>query len=116
MSVHLGRLLAQRADLTPDREALVSPTGRWTFAQFDARCNRLANYLVAQGVAEDDRVAVYSKNSEFLACALFAVAKAGATLVVLNWRLQAAELSYILADSEPAALLFEDAFAPTVRQ
>ncbi|EJM47205.1 O-succinylbenzoate-CoA ligase [Pseudomonas sp. GM33] len=116
MSVHLGRLLAQRADLTPDREALVSPTGRWTFTQFDARCNRLANYMLAQGVAEGDRVAVYSKNSEFLACALFAVAKAGATLVVLNWRLQAPELSYILADSEPAALLFEDAFAPTVRQ
>ncbi|WP_131108697.1 o-succinylbenzoate--CoA ligase [Pseudomonas sp. Sample_10] len=116
MSVHLGRLLAQRADLTPDREALVSPTGRWTFAQFDARCNRLANYLVAQGVGEGDRVAVYSKNSEFLACALFAVAKVGATLVVLNWRLQAPELSYILADSEPAALLFEGEFASTVCQ
>lgn len=116
MSVHLGRLLAQRAALTPSREALVSPAGRWTFAQFNTRSNRLANHLLAQGVAEGDRVAVYAKNNEFLACALFAVTRLGATLVVLNWRLQTQELDYILTDSEPAALLFEEGFASTVSQ
>ncbi|MCY1397464.1 Long-chain-fatty-acid--CoA ligase FadD13 [compost metagenome] len=115
MSVHLGRLLAQRAALTPAREAIVTAQERLTYARFDSRCNRLANYLVVEGVEVGDRVAVYAKNSEFLACALFAVARAGAIAVVLNWRLQGPELSYILGDSTPVALLYEEAFTDTVQ-
>lgn len=115
MSVHLGQLLAQRAALTPSKEAIISTGQRLTFAQFDVRCNRVANYLVAHGVQEGDRVAVYSRNSEFLACALFAIARAGAIAVVLNWRLQEAELSYILSDSAPVALLYEEAFSDVAK-
>lgn len=116
MSVHLGQLLAQRAALTPAKEAVIYADKRLTFAQFDVRCTRLANYLVAHGVQEGDRVAVYSKNSEFLACALFAIARTGAISVVLNWRFQEAELSYILSDSTPVALLYEEAFSQVTKE
>lgn len=116
MSMHLGRLLAQRAAMSPTREALVGPDGRWTFADFDERCARLASHLLSRGVREGDRVAVLAKNSEFLANAVFAAARIGATAVVLNWRLQVAELVYVLGDSEPSALLYEDTFAPVTRQ
>lgn len=116
MSMHVGQLLSQRAALSPNREAVVAPNGRWTFGEFDSRCNRLASHLLGLGIAEGDRVAAYATNSEFLACALFAVTRIGATLVVLNWRLQAEELHYILGDSEPSALLFEGAFSEAVQQ
>lgn len=115
MSMHLGQMLAQRAALSPTREALVEAEGRWIFAEFDQRCSRLAAHLHSHGVKEGDRVAVYAKNGEFLAGALFAAARLGAIAVVLNWRLQPAELDYILGDSEPAALLYESAFAPAVQ-
>lgn len=59
---------------------------------------------------------MYSKNSEFLACALFAIARTGAISVVLNWRFQEAELSYILSDSTPVALLYEEAFSQVTKE
>ncbi|AMR79837.1 o-succinylbenzoate--CoA ligase [Cupriavidus nantongensis] len=114
MPLHLSQLLAQRAALSPTREAIVCPRGRWTYAQFNERCTRLADAFAALGVAEGDRVAIYAKNGEALANAVFAAARAGATAVVLNWRLSAAELTYILGDAEPAVLLYEEEFAPVV--
>lgn len=112
MTPNLSQLLAQRAALSPEREAIVDPEGRWSYAEFNARCDRLAAHLRAQGVARGDRVAVLARNGEFAATAVFAIARAGAAVVVLNSRLQVAELAYILGDSEPAAVLYEQAFAP----
>lgn len=114
MSIHISQLLAQRAALLPDHEALVAPNGRWSYAQFDQRCDRLASHLVASGVKEGDRVAILAKNGEFAATSVFAIARAGGIAVVLNWRLQAAELSYILDDCAPKAVLFEATFGETV--
>jgi O-succinylbenzoate-CoA ligase len=116
MPQHLSQLLAQRAALSPSREAIVCPRGRWTFAQFNDRCTRLAEAFAELGVSEGDRVAIYARNGEALANAVFAAARAGATAVVLNWRLSAAELTYILADAAPAVLLYEDEFAPVVER
>ena len=114
MTLHLSRLLTQRAGLTPDREAYVSGDQRFTFAQFEQRTHRLAEYLRDNGVQAKDRVAVCAKNGEFICTALFAAAHLGATLVVLNWRLSEAELDYALADSTPKALLSEAAFGATL--
>ena len=111
MTLHLGRLLAQRASLSPQREAIVAPEGRWNWAELDQRCDRAAAYLLAQGVQPGDRVAILARNGEFLVTALFAAARIGAIAVMMNWRLQDAELAYVLDDSEPSALLYEDAFA-----
>ncbi|MBP0624649.1 AMP-binding protein [Cupriavidus consociatus] len=116
MTLHLSQLLAQRAALSPSREAIVCPRGRWTFSQFNDRCTRLADAFAELGVSEGDRVAIYARNGEALANAVFAAARAGATAVVVNWRLSTAELAYILADAEPSALLYEDEFAPVVER
>lgn len=115
MSVHLGQLLSQRAMLNPYQEALLTPNARFTFQQLDERAGRLAAYLEFQGASEGDRIAVLAKNSEFLCTALFASARLNATLVVLNWRLKTEELDYILNDSTPTALLFEEEFEAGVK-
>ena len=56
--------LDKRARLTPDRIALIdNPTGReTTFAEWNDRANRTANYLRSLGVSKGDRVAVYASN------------------------------------------------------
>ncbi len=111
MSMHLSTLLSQRAAHTPDREALVSAEGVWSFAQFEQRTVRLAAYFEQHGIVAGDRIAICAKNSEFLCCALFAAAHLNATLVVMNWRLNASELDHVLRDSQPVALLSEAAFS-----
>lgn len=111
MPMHLSQLLFQRAGLTPHQEAFVCPEGSWTFAEFAERTQRLATYLHRKGIVAGDRIAICARNGEFICSALFAAAHLGATLVVVNWRLNRDELGYVLRDSEPTALLSDAAFA-----
>ena len=56
--------LDKRARLTPDRVALIEhATGaETTFAEWNHRVNRTANYLRSLGVGKGDLVAVYAMN------------------------------------------------------
>jgi fatty-acyl-CoA synthase len=61
--------LEKRARLTPDRIALIDYASKseTTFANWNERVNRTANYLKKLGVGKGDRVAVYASNrSEYL--------------------------------------------------
>ena len=46
---NLADLFERVADAVPDREVIVSPARRLTFAQLDERANRLANVLTGLG-------------------------------------------------------------------
>ncbi len=73
--------------------------------------DRFAAWLRRNGVRPGDRVAVYGKNTEVLATAIFGASRADAVVVVLNWRLQVEELAYILWGSGATALFHDPAFA-----
>ena len=47
----------------PDKLALVCGQTRLTWAAFDERINRVANLLLADGMAKGDRIAILSPNS-----------------------------------------------------
>jgi fatty-acyl-CoA synthase len=105
--------LAKRAELSPDKTALVDmATGRrFTYAQFHERASRLAELLQAEwGIGPGDRVAILAPNSTDYFEVLYGCAKAGAILVCLNWRLAVPELEAILRDSTPRALIYDAAF------
>ncbi|MFD4180945.1 class I adenylate-forming enzyme family protein [Rhodococcus sp. NPDC058514] len=110
----LGQLLSRRAYLTPDKEAWIGRDYRYTFAQVDRRVDLLAAYLRAAGVGAGDRIALLAKNGEFHATTVFAAARLGAIAVVLNWRLPAPELQYVLEDATPAAFVYDHEFASVV--
>lgn len=116
MENNIGWWLTKRAFLTPDREAYVDGDGRerLTFAELNARCNQTANALLAAGVAKGERVGLLLMNSVQFVEAYFAVAKIGAVVVPLNWRLVADELEFILKDSGTTRLVFDDDFVDTV--
>tara|TARA_R110000823_G_scaffold144958_3_gene275071 strand:+ start:25682 stop:27247 length:1566 start_codon:yes stop_codon:yes gene_type:complete len=109
---NIGLLLSKRADICPTREAFVEfeRNRRFSFRELNERANRVANALLAQGIAPGDRVGVLLKNSIEFVETYFAVAKIGAVLVPVNWRLVAAEIAYILADSGSRALVYDDDF------
>ena len=113
---NVGLFLAKRAHLSPALEAFVDPATdrRLTFAELDARSNRTANALAGAGVGHGDRVALLMMNGAEFIESFFAIAKLGAVVVPLNWRLVADELAFILSDSGAKTLLFDREFADTV--
>jgi fatty-acyl-CoA synthase len=92
----LGDLLRRTAARFPNRVAIVCGEVQWTYAEFDALCNRLAHGLLSTGIRAGDRVALLSRNSHAFAALRFALARAGAVLVPINFMLNAAEVAYVL--------------------
>ena len=102
--------LEKRARLTPDRLALIDyPSGaKSTYAEWNARANRTANFLRELGIGKGDRVAVYASNCSEYIDLFWAAPKLGAVLQNLNWRLTLHELTGIVESGEPKLLVFSD--------
>jgi len=101
-------ILTKRALLTPNREALIELASgvHYTYAELNQRANRAANFLrEACGVEKGDRVSILAHNSVAYVDLLFGVAKIGAILAPLNWRLTSRELTYIVNDCLPKVLI-----------
>jgi O-succinylbenzoate-CoA ligase len=115
---NIGALLTKRAAITPGREVFVEfeRQRRFTFAELNQRCNRLAQVLLSRQLSPGDRVAVLAKNSIEFVEAYFACAKIGCALVPVNWRLAAPEIAYILADCGASALIYDAEFEDTLTQ
>jgi amino acid adenylation domain-containing protein len=105
------RLIAAQAARTPDAEAVVAEGERLTYAQLEARANRLARVLAARGAGPEARVAVCLERGAALIPALLAVLKTGAAYVPLDPAYPADRLAYMLEDAGAAVLLTQDALA-----
>jgi fatty-acyl-CoA synthase len=105
--MHAADMLTNRARLTPDREAmLMLPSGRrYTYGELNRRANGLANWLLSLGVGKGDRVSILAHNGIEYVDLFYGLAKIGAILAPLNWRLAARELIYIVNDCQPKVLL-----------
>lgn len=101
----LGMALRQTARRHGEREAIKSGDSAWTFAQFDAATDSLAQALHDLGMVRGDHVAVWLNNSVEWALTLCACARIGLVLVPINTRYTAAEAGYILAQSDAKALV-----------
>ena len=99
--------LAARAALTPEREALIDGDGRITYRELAARSAAAARLLHELGVRPGDRVATLTANRGEFVELLYAVARVGAVLAPLNWRLAGPELEYQLADAGARVLFTE---------
>jgi amino acid adenylation domain-containing protein len=76
-----------------------------SYAELNARANRLAHHLRSLGVGPDARVAVCVERSAEMVVALLGVMKAGGAYVPLDPPYPAERLRYVLQDSAPAAVL-----------
>ncbi|MET8560980.1 amino acid adenylation domain-containing protein, partial [Streptomyces flaveolus] len=91
---------------TPDAVAVVGADGsRVTYAELNARANRLARLLVGRGVGPESRVGVLMHRSVDMVSGLLGVLKSGAAYVPLDPELPAERLAYMLDDARPAVLL-----------
>jgi fatty-acyl-CoA synthase len=110
--------LDKRARLTPDHVALIEhATGtEITYAAWNARVNRTANYLRSLDVGLGDRVAVYASNCPEYLDLFWAAGKIGVILQNLNWRLTVHELQGIIDSGEPRILIFSDEWRDNVER
>ncbi|MCZ0993737.1 AMP-binding protein [Streptomyces noursei] len=85
-----------------------------TYAELDARANRLAHHLRARGIGEGSRVAILVPRSVDMYAALLAVGKAGGTFVPIDPAAPAERVAFIVTDAEVDAVLTVAALAATV--
>jgi acyl-CoA synthetase (AMP-forming)/AMP-acid ligase II len=104
----VGDIARKNARLYGDRVAVSCREHRYTFAAVDRFANRVANALITRGVSRGQRVAFLSRNSAEYAAVQFGIAKSGAAAVPVNFRLAVPEMDYIVEDSEPSVLIFEE--------
>ncbi|WP_225944347.1 non-ribosomal peptide synthetase [Actinophytocola algeriensis] len=96
------------ADRAPDTVAVVCGDGAVTYAELDARANRLANALLDRGCGRGARVGVCLDRGIDLVVAQLAVAKTGAGYVPLDPAYPADRLRWLLADSGARLVLGRD--------
>ena len=87
------------AQTSPNKIAVVDTNSEWTYAELDARANRVAGALLSRGVASEERVAVCLPRNGSLIATLLGVLKAGAAYVPLDPSYPAARLEHTLTDS-----------------
>jgi len=118
MSVHwnVGYIVQKRADMSPDKPAIIFEDEPVTYRELNEGVNRAAHLLRKRGIGNGDRVSVVLLNCvEFLEV-YFACAKLGAILVPLNHRLVGPELVYQLNDCGARMVVFHDVFLDNIDQ
>ncbi len=108
------RLKRHAARIFGRKDGVVCENRRFTYQEFNERCDRLSDALLKLGVKKGERVAYLSFNCHRLLEAYYGVPQIRATLLPLNIRLSPEELVYILNDSTPAVLFFDPEFTPLV--
>ncbi|MEU8046839.1 amino acid adenylation domain-containing protein [Micromonospora echinofusca] len=100
----LHQLFEEQVARTPDRVALVGAESV-TFAELDARANRLARHLVGLGAGPDVLVGICLERGVEMVVALLAVFKAGAAYVPLDPGYPQERLRFILDDTAATLLV-----------
>ena len=101
----LPELFEAQAARTPDDPAVVCGRTEVSYAELNARANRLARYLISLGAGPERLVAVAMPRSPDMIVAVLAVLKAGAAYVPVDPAYPPGRIAYMLADARPVAVL-----------
>ena len=114
MALNIADLVEHAVDLVPERVAIICGDRQLTFAELEARVNRLAHHLAGHGVTPGSHVGVYSRNSIEAVEAMLAAYKLRAVAVNVNYRYVQNELRYIFDNADLVALVHERSYADKV--
>ncbi len=108
--------IREHAAANPDKPAIIlHPAGTvLTFAELEARANRLAHFFREHGLREGDAVAILMENNEHFHAAMWAARRCGLYYVPINTHLTAAEAAYIIDNSNAKAIVGSAALRKTL--
>ena len=112
MAYNIGDLFEYTVDAVPDRIALIDGPLHLSFAELDARSNRVANALIEAGVAPGEHVGIYAQNSHEWIEAMLGAFKARAIPININFRYIADELSYLLGNADCVVCVADRGYLP----
>ncbi|MXQ37386.1 amino acid adenylation domain-containing protein [Burkholderia pseudomallei] len=101
----IHQLFEAQVDRKPEAIALTFEGQRLSYAELNARANRLAHYLQARGVGPDRLVALCAERGIEMVVGLLAILKAGGAYVPLDPAYASDRLRGIVEDSQPALVL-----------
>ncbi len=107
--------LKRAAAIFPDHPAVIHENRRFTYAEFQQRCRRLASALERRDVRPGDTVAIMSPNTPAMIEAHYAVPGIGAILNPLNIRLDPETIAFILRHGEAKVLLTDREFSGPIK-
>ena len=109
---YLSDIVSDNVRWAPAKPALIFEDRVITWAKFAMETARLQASLAAQGVGRGSRVAILDRNSADYVLLHYALAGMGAVLVPVNMWLRAAEVGYVLNNSQPLLLVVSPEFQP----
>ncbi len=95
-----GRLLERAAKTWPERDAVIFPERRQSFAELYERSRHRARQLVALGVRPGEHVGILLPTSFEFVEVMFGIALAGAVMVPINARYRGAEIAYLTENAD----------------
>ncbi|MFE2431940.1 amino acid adenylation domain-containing protein [Streptomyces sp. NPDC059373] len=101
----LPELFEAQVVRAPDAVAVVGGDVALTYAELEARANRVAHWLIGRGVGPEDRVGVLMERSADLVAVLLGVLKSGAAYVPIDPGYPADRIAFMLADTSPALVV-----------
>jgi fatty-acyl-CoA synthase len=108
--------LARAAAIYPQKIAVIHGERNFTYAEFYARCRRLADALRKRGIAKGDTVSLMAPNVPAMLEAHYGVAMAGGVLNALNYRLDARNIAFIFGHAETKILITDREFSSTIKE
>jgi long-chain acyl-CoA synthetase len=106
--------MAERVAESGDDLAIADEFGRWTWAEYDQRVNRLANAMRGLGVAAGSTVALVGNNRHEWCESVAAGGGLGLVTVPVNWHFSAEEIAYVIENSGADVVIADVEFADKV--
>ena len=98
-------LVAQQCSIHPEKPAIVLDNKSLTYAELDKASNRLAHYLIRQGIVRESIIGFAFPRSLEMIIGILGVLKAGAAYIAIDPETPQDRIDYILSDSRPALIL-----------
>jgi len=114
MPYNIADMFEHSVDAIGDRPAIICEDTTLTYGELEARANRMAHHLSAQGIKAGDHVGIYATNSIPWVEAVLATCKIRAVPVNVNFRYVEEELRYLFDNADLKGLFYGEEFGPRV--
>jgi fatty-acyl-CoA synthase len=107
----IGGALTTAAIRSGDRTGVIDELGELSFAQLDERSSRLANAWRERGLEAGEGVTILARNHRFFIDAVFAAAKSGGRIILLNTDFAAPQIREVAGREGTDLLVHDDEYA-----